>query len=109
MVAAMGEQKSLKAYRNITLLLLLALVLNVRLVSYGEHSFPCAPGKCAAPPSTLMIFSHQDFPENGVRRALGLFAANDVPVWLGWSAGLILPVMLVLLAVYMLPKRPWQK
>lgn len=105
----MGEQKSLKAYRNITLLLLLALVLNVRLVSYGELSFPCTPGRCDAPRGTLMIFSHQDFPESGVRHALGLFAAGDVPVWLAWSAGLILPLLLVVMAVYLLPKRPWKE
>ena len=52
----MNGQKSLKAYRNITLLLLLALVLNVRLVNYGERSFPCAPGRCEAPAATLVIF-----------------------------------------------------
>ena len=108
MFLAMNGQKTLKAYRNITLLLLLALVLYARLSHYGEQSFACTPGACAAPSNTLVIFSHTDFPESHVRRALGLFAANDVPVWLGWC-GVVIPLLLVVLAVYMLPKRPWKE
>ena len=109
MVGAMSRRyspsNSLKAYRRVCMMLLAAFILNVWLVSYGEHAMTCVNAICTPPDNTLWIFRAD--PE--MRRTLGLFAARDVPLWVAWLFGLILPVMLLVTAVLIMPKRPWQE
>lgn len=38
----------------------------------------------------------------------GVFPKSDLPYWVHWLGGVIIPGALVVFAVYLLPKRPWQ-
>ena len=105
----MRQPDSLKAYRNITLLLLLALFMAVRMADYDERVVPCTPGSCAHPADTLFIVAQDNFPETGASRVLGFFAGQGIPVWLGWAGGLVVPVILLGIAIAMLPRPPWKE
>ena len=39
---------------------------------------------------------------------VGVFPIVTLPYWLHWFFGAILPGAMVVFAVYLLPKRPWQ-
>lgn len=40
---------------------------------------------------------------------VGVFPVYGLPYWIHWFFGAIVPGALVVLSVYLIPKRPWQE